>query len=58
MQGVIRSDRPMTTPDQRLNYTHEFLKNNLRNPKTGELNKYVIQLCNAKRIDPIVLQEK
>ena len=36
----------------------DFLKNNLRNPKTGEMNKYVIQLCNAKRIDSSLLHEK
>ena len=36
----------------------EFLKQRLRNGKTGELNKIVIQLCQAKRLDHSILDAR
>jgi len=35
-----------------------MLKTQLRNPKTGELHKVILTLCQAKRIDHSILHEK
>ena len=45
---------PKLTPAE----AQDFLKKSLRNGKTGELNKIVVQLCQAKRIDHSILHQQ